>query len=97
MTLPPMGFPTASGPWGSSSPPESPSGYRSAQVYTTLQYTYNVHGGTIPETVDLDVVRGLDEVSGGDGSIGNESDRQRSSQSSSVMIDKATIGSLVLS
>ena len=97
MTLPPMGFPTASGPWGSSSPPESPSGYRSAQVYTTWQYTYNVHGGTIPETVDLDVVRGLDEVSGGDSSIGNESDRQRSFQSSAVMIDEAAIGSFVLS
>jgi hypothetical protein len=38
--------------------------------------TYNVHGSTIPETVDLDVVRGLDEVGGSDGSIGNESGNQ---------------------
>lgn len=35
--------------------------------------TYNVHGCTIPETVDLDVVRSLDKVGGGDGSIGNKS------------------------
>jgi len=35
--------------------------------------TYDVHGCTIPETVDLDVVGSLDKVSSGDGSIGNES------------------------
>ena len=35
--------------------------------------TDNVHGCTIPETVDLDVVRSLDKVGSGDGSIGNES------------------------
>lgn len=36
-----------------------------------IEKTYDVHGGTIPETVDLDVVWRLDKVGGGDGSIGD--------------------------
>ena len=37
--------------------------------------TYNVHRGTVPETVNLDVVRRLDEVGSGDGSIGDKTER----------------------
>ena len=44
---------------------------------TTNKGTYDVHGCTIPETVDLDIVRSLDEVGSGDGSIGDESGYQR--------------------
>jgi hypothetical protein len=45
----------------------------SVYVHDQRKETYDVHGCTIPETVDLDVVGSLDEVGSGDGSVGNES------------------------
>jgi succinyl-CoA synthetase beta subunit len=53
-------------------------GLRVSWVNVTGGRTYDVHGCTVPETVDLDVVRSLDEVGGGYGSIGDESGSQYS-------------------